>query len=248
MADTTPAKVEGRDLIRQLLDRNADAVGARLPAGFDPDRFVRLLWTAANTNPELFECDPTSFLAAGIGAAQLGLEPNDARGLCYLIPFRDSRRGRAVQLILGYRGLLDLARRSGAVTAIDSDVVRDGDVFVWRKGTDPTLRYERRSHDRSDDSVIAAFATARVGGDVQFEVVDRVDLDALQSQYGRSDQSPWRTHFPEMARKTALRRLCKLLPQTVQLARAVSYDERDNGLQLVDVATNDEAPALGEGD
>lgn len=243
--DMAPANVSPKEVLRTVLERNAAAVGASLPSGFSQDRFVRLLLTAANTNPELFECDPTSFLAAGVGAAQLGLEPNDARGLAYLIPFRDRRRGRVVQLIIGYRGMLDLARRSGQVTAVHVHPVFEQDTFTYKLGLEPTLEHLPAGGDENPDDLTHVYAVAKIGGDSQFVVMNRPQLESLRKQFGRSKMSPWHTHFVEMCKKSAIRRLCKLLPQTVETAMAADYDERElvlgdlGGLTAIDPAVDE---------
>lgn len=223
-ANQTPAKVTPKQALTQLLDANRGAVGASLPSGYSQDRFVRLLLTAANTNPDLFTCDPRSFLAAGVGAAQLGLEPNDARGLAYLIPFK-----KKVQLIIGYRGMLDLARRSGMVSSINAFPVFEGDTFTFSLGLDPTLDHVPGDHDEDPAKLTHVYAVAKINGEPQFTVMTRRQIDKVRagSQGAKSDRSPWTTHFTEMALKTALRRLCKWLPQTVEMAQAIDHDERD---------------------
>lgn len=224
-----PATQTPKQALTALLDQNRGAVGASLPSGYSQDRFVRLLLTAANTNPDLFTCDPRSFLAAGVGAAQLGLEPNDARGLAYLIPFNDRRRGKIVQLIIGYRGMLDLARRSGMVSSINAFPVYDGDTFTYSLGLEPSLHHVPGDHDEDPAKLTHVYAVAKVQGDPQFVVLTRRQIDRVKasSQGARSEYSPWNTHYVEMALKTALRRLCKWLPQTVEMAHALDRDERD---------------------
>lgn len=226
--DAAPAQVTPRENVRQLIEKNKQAIGMSLPRGFDADRFSRLLLTAANTNPELFTCDPTSFLAAGVQAAQLGLEPNDARGLAYLIPYKDKRRGKIVQLILGYRGLMDLARRSGMVSSINAFAVFEGDEFRYELGLEPTLHHIPGDHDEDPAQLSHVYAVAKINGDPQFVVLTRKQVDKARnsSAGGRSEYSPWTTHYTEMALKTALRRLCKFLPQTVEMAQALTTEER----------------------
>lgn len=224
-----PAPVSRKDTIRQLLTTNKAAIGMSLPRSMDADRFARLLLTAGNTNPDLFTCDPTSFLAAGVAAAQLGLEPNDARGLAYLVPFKDKRRGKIVQLIIGYRGMMDLARRSGMVTSINAFPVFEGDEFTYELGLRPTLRHIPGDHDEDPAKLTHVYAVAQIGGEQQFVVLTRRQIEKvrLQSQGGKSDYSPWNSgFFVEMAQKTAIRRLCKFLPQTVEVAQALASDER----------------------
>lgn len=227
-----PARVSPKAAVRDLVDRNISAIGDSLPSGMDAKRFGRLLLTAANTNPALFKCDPTSFLAAGVGAAQLGLEPNDARGLAYLIPY-----GQKVQLIIGYKGMLDLARRSGMVSSIHAVPVFEGDEFHYELGLEPTLRHVPADTDEDPDSLTHVYAVAKVNGDPQFVVMTRRQIDKVRdgSQGAKSKASPWHGFYTEMACKTALRRLCKYLPQTVQMAAAESYDSRD--LSLSDVGS-----------
>lgn len=226
---SVPAVVTPKQQLTNLLVKNKDAFGASLPSGMSVDRFQRLLLTAANTNPELLACTPNSFLAAGVTAAQLGLEPNDPRGLAYLIPFNDSKRGKIVNFIIGYRGFLDLARRSGMVSSINAFAVFEGDTFEYRLGLDPHLEHIP-AEDGDDDpaKLTHVYAVAKVQGEPQFVVLTRKQIERTRasSQGGKSPYSPWAKHYEEMAKKTALRRLCKYLPQTVEMAAAQQLDDR----------------------
>lgn len=225
--EATPAKVTPKEVLRNLVDSNKAAIGASLPSGMSQERFARLLLTAANTNPDLFECDPRSFLAAGVACAQLGLEPNDARGLAYLVPFRDKRRGKIVQVIIGYRGMMDLARRSGMVSSIQAFPVFEGDRFEYRLGLDPNLEHVPADDGDEDPAKLTyVYAVAKIQGDPQFAVLSRRQIDKVKAQFAKSDLSPWNSNFVEMACKTVLRRLCKMLPQTVEMANAMTTDER----------------------
>lgn len=239
MTDTTVrgavATTEGnrgslaKTTLRTMIEKNRGALDMSLPRGMDADRFARLLLTAANTNPKLFECDPTSFLAAGVQCAQLGLEPNDARGLAYLVPYKDKTRGMVVNLIIGYRGLLDLARRSDRVGAVFAEVVYADDQFDWELGLDPKIAHRRASDSTEDPKTIThAYAVASINGEKQFVVITRRGIDAARakSMGANSEYSPWAQYYAEMAKKTAVRRLAKMLPLTVEQAQAVDNDER----------------------
>jgi recombination protein RecT len=242
--DAAPARPTPRTVLRDLIDRNSEAIGLSLPKSMDRDRFARLLLTAANTNPALFDCDPNSFLAAGVACAQLGLEPNDARGLAYLIPFNDSRRGKVVNLILGYRGLIDLARRSGHVSTIQAYPVYKGETFRYEAGLRPLIEHvpDPDGDERPEDMQFV-YAVATVDGDPQFVVLSRKAVDKVRdASLGKmstssAKYSPWTTHYVEMAKKTALRRLCKLLPLSVEAVRAVDNDERPLALGDLGYAT-----------
>lgn len=249
--DQAPAEVSPKQALRQLLEQNSAAIGTSLPSGMSTERFTRLLLTAANTNPDLFSCDPRSFLAAGVACAQLGLEPNDARGLAYLVPFSDRRRGRVVNLIIGYRGLIDLARRSGMVSSIYAFPVFEGDRFQFRLGIDPDIVHvPAEDSDENPEKLTHVYAVAKVAGDPQFVVLTRKQIERARAQSAgaKSASSPWSSHFVEMALKTALRRLCKLLPQTVEVAQAVDSDERTLMLGdfggLANVGSDDDADVI----
>lgn len=227
-AALVPAQPSPKMVLANLLEKNKTAFGASLPTGMSVDRFQRLLLTAVNVNPGLLACTPQSFLAAGVTAAQLGLEPNDPRGLAYLIPYNDNKRGKVVNFIIGYRGMLDLARRSGMVSSINAFPVYDGDQFEYRLGLEPSLTHVPGDHDEDPLKLTHVYAVAKVNGDPQFVVMTRKQIDKVkaQSQGARSSYSPWHTHYVEMALKSALRRLCKWLPQTVEMARAQVLDEQ----------------------
>jgi recombination protein RecT len=235
----TPAKVTAREAITQIIDRNKGAIGASLPSGMTQERFARLLLTAANTNPALFDCDPRSFLAAGVFAAQLGLEPNDPRGLAYLVPFADKDKGKVVVFIPGYRGLMELARRSGMVSTIHAFPVYQGDAFEYSFGLEPTLKHVPSDVD-DPAKLTHVYAVAKVNGDPQFVVLTRKQVEKAKaaSRGSSSKFSPWNTHYVEMAQKTAIRRLCKYLPQTVEMAQVTANEEQivslgDTGVSLL---------------
>ena len=244
-AEAAPPAPTPKATIRHLIESNKAAIGLSLPRSMDADRFARLLLTAANANPQLFQCDPTSFLAAGVACAQLGLEPNDSRGLAYLIPFNDRRRGKVVQVIIGYRGMMDLARRSGMVSSINAFPVFEGDEFHYHLGLDPDLHHVPAADGDDDPAKLThVYAVAKVNGDSQFVVLTRTQIDKTraQSSGARSGQSPWTTHYVEMALKTAIRRLCKYLPQTVEVAQALGTEARPLMLgDLGEVVADDDA-------
>lgn len=231
-----------------IVEQNKSAIALSLPKTMSADRFARLLLTAANTNPDLLACDPRSFLAAGVQAAQLGLEPNDARGLAYLLPFNDKQRGKIVQLIIGYRGMMDLARRSGMVTTINAFPVFDGDIFTYELGLNPTLHHVPGDHDEDPKTLTHVYAVAKIGGDSQFVVLTRkaIEKTRASSRGATSSYSPWTTHYVEMAQKTAIRRLCKMLPQTVEVATAMANEERPLILGDLGMVTSDGREFDGE--
>ncbi len=198
-------------VLRKLLESQKQKLDAFLPRGMSVDRFSLLCIRAASEVPALLQADQGSLLLAISKAAELGLEPNGSLGHGWLIPYQ----GR-VQFIVGYRGLIDLAIRSGKVKSISARVVHDGDTFDVEYGLVPVLSHiPNLEEDEDDDMISHAYAIARLADDQsQFEVMPRRQIDAVManSPSAKGEKSPWHTHYGEMARKTVVRRLAKYLP------------------------------------
>lgn len=204
---------------------------AALPKHCTPERMLRVVRTALTTNPKLGECSPLSVIASVVEASQLGLEPNTPLGQCWLIPYK-----KQCQLQLGFKGLVDLARRSGKVQGLSAEVVHERDHFVAGLGTHNSI--EHRKHEGGDYGAFrAAYAVAWFhGGGHQFVVMYKHEIDEIRktSKTEARDDGPWEKWYGEMAKKTVVKRLCKLLPQSIELARAlVNDDNADAGLRQV---------------
>lgn len=204
-------------------------MAAALPKILDADRMTRVITTEIRKTPALLNCEQTSLLGAIMQAAQLGLEPGSALGHCYLLPFGNGKAENGqpnAQLIIGYRGMIDLARRSGQLVSINAYVVHDGDEFTWELGINPTIKH-KPNPDAESNPITHAYAVANLrGGGVQFEVMTRKAIEEVRKQSKAANKGPWVTHWEEMARKTVIRRLFKYLPVSIELARAIQVDER----------------------
>jgi recombination protein RecT len=236
------------DNLRALLVQHKNQIAMALPRHLSADRMLRVALTAAQRNPKLLDCTPVSFFGAIVQASQLGLEPDGVLGFAYLIPFRNSKKNvHEVQFMCGYRGLLDLARRSGGLTSVEARIVHEKDQFSYAFGLTPELRH-KPTREPEKGPVTHAYAIARLrdGGPFpQFDVMDRAEIEAIRSKSRAANDTAWTDYFEEMSKKTVLRRLCKLLPVSVELQRAVSLDEMvDAGVpQELDVlATVEDEP------
>ena len=210
--------------IEDLIARAKPQIQAALPGHMkgQVERFKRVALTEFRKNAMLRECSPVSFLGAIIQATQLGLEPGPL-GHFYLVPKRVKGVWEVLGIV-GYRGMIDLARRSGQIVSIHAHVVRDGDEFAYTLGLAPTLTHVPLA---DDGEVTHAYAVANlVGGGVQFEVITRRGLDKVRETSPAAGTGPWVSHFEEMCRKTVVRRLFKYLPVSIELATAMDYDER----------------------
>ena len=210
--------------IRGLLERSKDKYAEVLPKHLTAERLIRIAIAAASRNPQLLACTPQSLALSLMGAAQLGLEAGSPLGSAYLVPFRNKNGNYEATLIIGYRGLIELARRSGEISMIEAHVVHENDTFTCRFGMEPVLEHEPCWTGEPGD-VIAAYAVAKLtDGSTQVEVMTRAQIDAIKNRSRAGRSGPWVSDYPEMARKTVVRRLAKYLPLSVELARALDLD------------------------
>lgn len=213
--------------VYQLLERQKPELARALPDSIGVERFTRTVLTEIRRSPKLLECAPESLLGAMMLAAQLGLEPGPL-GLVYLVPFK-----RAVEFIVGYRGYVELAYRSGHVKDLSAGLVRDGDRFHYRHGTRPELEHIPLGPAEERD-IEAAYAVARLktGGTV-FVVTYAEDWERARkaSAAGSKNLGPWKEDRPAMIRKTAVRRLEPWLPKTAAIAHALEVDETAGELE-----------------
>jgi recombination protein RecT len=241
----TPYQKRVNDLAAYLEARKSKLAEV-LPRTLTPERLVKIAIQAVAKTPDLLKCDPGSIYLAVHHAAQLGLEPGGPLGGAYLVPYKAT-----CQLIVGYRGLIDLARRSGQILSIEARVVRDGDTFTLEYGLSPVLTHKPnlKATTPGELQFVYAVACLRDGGK-QCEVMTRAEVDAIRNRSKASKSGPWVTDYEEMARKTVVRRLCKYLPLTVELARAFDADS-DGDTEAIDVTPVEvqaaEAPALPDG-
>jgi recombination protein RecT len=232
-----------KDPFLVLLDQSKAQIAAALPKHMHPDRMLRVALTEFRKNPGLKKCQPVSVFKCFIEAAQLGLEPG-VQGQGYLIPFKEE-----CTFIPGYRGLIQLARRSDEISVIDAQAVFEGDLFECSLGTEPKL-----SHTPKWQSDIAthyyAVCILKDGGK-QFVVMSREQVERHRDQYSKqwkaSGKGPWLESFDEMAKKTLIRRLCKMIPQSVELADALQYEDDKAKENAIEVEfTDDELKANRE--
>lgn len=229
-------------------------IKAALPRHMTPERMARIATTEMRKIPKLAQCDPVSFIGAVIQCAQLGLEPGNALGHAYILPFEKRRKidGQWVtvsveaQVIIGYRGMIDLARRSGQVISLDARAVYEGDKFNVVLGLDATVEHVPDWHNanRTDPkklTFVYAIAKLKDGGH-QFEVMSRAEVDAIRARSKSKDDGPWVTDYAAMAIKTVVRRLFKFLPVSIEMQTAVGLDEQ------AEAGANQQLAAVLDGD
>lgn len=195
-------------------------IAKALPSIITPERFTRMVYTALSTTPKLAECTPESFIGSMMQAAQLGVEPNTPLGQAYLIPY-----GNQCQFQLGYKGLLDLAWRSGEITDISAHEVYENDHFEYELGLNPKLVHRPALKKRGP--VVGYYAVFHTkSGGFGLEVMSREDVEEFAKKKSKAYSSgPWKTDFDAMAKKTVLKQALKYAPLKTEFVRAVTADE-----------------------
>lgn len=184
-----------------------------LPKVITPERFTRIALTALSSNPALMGCEKRSFLGALMNSAQLGLEPNTPLGQAYLIPFKNKKKEIVeCQFQIGYKGLLDLAYRSGEFASIYAQTVYEKDEFEYEYGLEMKLKHKPSMKDRGEPICYYAVFKLKNGGS-SFVVMSKDDMVRYGMKYSKTyNAGPWQTDFDSMAKKTVLKQLLKYAP------------------------------------
>lgn len=212
--------------MQQYIKNMEGEIKKALPSVITPDRFTRIVLSAISVNPQLGSCTPNSFLGAMMTSAQLGLEVNTPLGQAYVLPYRNKGVLEA-QFQLGYKGLIDLAYRSGEVEVIQAHVVYENDDFECEYGLNPNLKHIPADSDRGEPVKVYAVFKTKSGG-FGFEVMSMDDVKKHAAKYSKSygsSYSPWKTNFEEMAKKTVLKRVLKYAPLKSDFVKAAVQDE-----------------------
>ncbi len=218
------AKKKNPTTIQDYIEVMAPAIKAALPSVMTPERFSRITLSALSSNPTLKECTPQSFLGAMMTAAQLGLEPNTPLGQAYLIPFKNHGKLEC-SFQMGYKGLIDLAYRSGEVSIIQAHTVYENDEFQYELGLDPKLRHIPAKGNRGKPIYYYAMFKTKDDG-YGFQVMGIDEVTAHAKKYSKSyGNGPWQTNFDEMAKKTVLKKVLKYAPLKSDFVRGISQDE-----------------------
>lgn len=199
-----------------------------------PDRIVRTVLAAASRSPTLLQCTPASILVATMDAVSMGLEPHGPLAHTYFVPYRNKKLGGAyeAQCIVGYRGMLELCRRSGELASVRACEVYQEDDFQVDLG-EQSIRHRPSLTGRGDHAtIIGAYCVAQFkNGERHIEWCTRDQVDAHRARSRASESGPWVTDYGMMARKTVIRVAHRYWPQVIELAEAIEReDDRDRGV------------------
>lgn len=234
-----------------LIDRQRPEIARALPKHMNADRMARIALTLLRQVPKLAECTPESFLGALMTCSQLGMEPGPTQE-AYIIPRwnkdADNGEGRPkgameASFQLGYQGMVKLFWQHPLAAFIDAQVVHENDGFDYELGLDPKLVHKPAKSDRG--KAVAYYAVARLtNGGHAFRVMFPAEIEEHR-QKGSTNSPAWRGSYSEMAKKTCIRAMFKLLPKSTEIAQALAMDETvrtDVSLDAIDAPAYVDAP------
>jgi recombination protein RecT len=198
-------------------DKFRQQVALVLPKHLTPERFTRLALSAVNRTPKLLTCTPESVLQAMMTCSQLGIEPDGRRA--HLIPY-----GNQCQLIIDYKGLAELIRRSGEVSTLHADVVYEGDEFDYSFGTGGQLKHKPGLGQRGKALAAYSYVILKDGSE-DYDVMSFGEIEAVRKKSRASGNGPWVDFWGEMAKKTVFRRHSKWLPLSPELKEKIGVDD-----------------------
>ena len=216
-----------------------------MPKHMSSERMYQIALSAINTTPKLAECSPATILSCVMKCSALGLEPSavDGLGRAYILPYR-SKQGMQAQLILGYRGMIALARRSGEIKDISARAVYKGDEFEYSFGLDEKLNHRpaAREHEQGEKPTHVYMVAHFKDGGHYMDVMTAQEVEAVRKRSKAANNGPWVTDYEAMAKKTVIRRAFPYLPVSVEAMNAAASDDTDGGF----VDQLEHAPIISE--
>ena len=206
--------------IFDVIQAGAKQFATALPKHINSDRFVRIAITTIRQNPKLAQCNQESLLGALMVSAQLGLEPG-VLGQCYLIPY-----GRECQFQIGYKGMIELLRRSGQLKDIYAYSVYENDEFEMTYGLDRDLKHKPNLQNKGN--FIGCYCVAVLKDDARaFEYMTKEEIETHGKKFSKTyGNGPWKTDFEAMAHKTVVKKMLKWLPVSVEFLEMANKDEK----------------------
>ena len=237
--------------VESLLVQARTQIVKYLPRHLDADKMIYVALETVRADSFLRQCEPLSIVQAVLEASQLGLMLGNKLGHAYLAPRRDKKANNILKchLLIGYRGFIALAHRTGKVSSIYPAIVHQGDQFSLKLGTGRQLTHVPVLDPAKRSEWIGAYAVLEFrDGRTDFEWMTRQEIEKVKqcSESASEPWSPWRRFEDEMIKKSPIRRMAKRLclsSEDMTLVEAAVRDEyREMGIEEAQSAI----PANGE--
>lgn len=228
---------QGRKRVNDLMMLHRDQIVTALPSFIKPERAMGIVLTAMTRNPDLLNCTQVSIISAALTCFSIGLMPDGILGEAFLVPFKNnSKNTLECQVIIGYKGLTNLAMRSGLVSSVRPFAVyaaneEGGDFFDYDMGLNEKLEHKRSGLD-DPDRITHFYAIVRyLNGGHTFHVMTRAEVEKVRNESPNYKHAKnikntfWFKHFAKMGMKTCLRELLRHVPLSSELSQAIALDE-----------------------
>lgn len=255
------ATVSSLEKMKDLVAKSTPTIKAVAASSVNPERLARIVIVACQRNPKLLECAPMTVIGGALTAAAGGLDLEDGTGRAYLVPFFNGKKQRSeAQLVIGYRGYVSLMHNTGLIKRVDARIVHKKDTFSYELGANPILKHVPTEEVDPGPLTHVYCVVEFLNGGVQFEVMNRHQVESHRKRSKQSDSGPWKTDFEEMARKTVIRKAWKTIPvaseRSARVAAIIDADGRadagkaqDLGMQVDENETptpDEQAPAAAQ--
>jgi recombination protein RecT len=213
-----------------IFSRYREQISMAIPKHLTTDRVIQLATLMASRSPQLKECTVASLIGAVMQASILGFEPVSSLQQCYFVPFTNRKANPVVKEVvfqLGFRGYINLAYRTGSVKSLYAYCVYEQDEFQYQLGTDPFIKHIPALSNRG--AIVHSYAVCQTLHGTTFIVLGLSDIELARSKSpaGKDPLSPWNSGFyDDMAAKTAIRKLMRFVPLSIEFQRALEADEQ----------------------
>lgn len=196
-------------------------------------RFVAAITSAVAINPALQECDPSTVLSGALLGESLSLSPSPQLGQYYLVPFANRNKGcKDAQFVLGYKGMIQLAQRSGQYKRLNVLAVKAGELVSWDPLTEEIdlhlIEGDAEREKAATTGYVASFEYLNGFTKTIYWSREKMEAHALRYSKGyaaKKGYTFWEKEFDAMAHKTMLRQLIsKWGIMSVEMQQAMDGD------------------------
>lgn len=218
------AIAQHRQSFSSLISQKTEALRSVIPSHINPDPLIARAKVAMQENEDLMECEPATVLGALHKCMQLGLAPNTSLGHCYLIPYK-----KKVSLVMGYKGLIQLAHNAKAIASWQPYTRYEREPFNVELGTVQKLTHTPILDNSDKGKPMHYYSVCQyANGARDFRFMDISDIESHRAFAGQPNSVPWTKHYDAMAMKTVMRMHAKYLPLSVEAQMLMAEDDKQS--------------------
>lgn len=245
IAQTTNKPANKIDILKSIMMAESVQEQFKNALAENSGAFVASVIDLYNGDTNLQKCEPKAVVMEALKAATLKLPINRSLGFAYIVPYNNNRKDQngnwqkivTPQMQIGYKGLIQLAMRTGQYKFINADVVYDGEVSTVNKLTGEI----DFTGDKKSDKVVGYFSYIELlNGFSKTLYMTKEKVDAHAKKYSKtfgSNGSPWTVNYEDMALKTVLKGLLGRYGYlSVEMMNAFDHDQEHEDTEVRDRA------------